>query len=432
MHPVPEIKITDQAGASLENQRNGVKNMYNFDEIIDRRHTNAMNTDGFRDYIFHANETMKFPYKDEEFIRMWVADMEFATPDVVIDGMRERLDKRIFGYTRVFEKSYYEAFSAWCQRRYGWTFDRKELVMSNGIIPALYEMVEYICKPDEKVLFLTPSYAYFKYAADFSKRGYVCSDLHDEDGYYTIDFDDLAKKAADEKTTLFILCNPHNPSGRIWTEEELKKMAEIIEKNNMWVISDEIHCDLIRCDKKHIPMGKVMPDYKRLITCMAPSKTFNLAGMMISNVIIRDEGLKEIWLGRHYNFDNPLSIAAAQAAYEKGEPWLEELRAYLDENFRFTGEYLKEHLPKAKYRVSEATYLAWVDLNAYFEPDEHLPLFFAYKAGVLLEGGNMFVQNSDGFIRLNLACPKATLAEGLRRICEAVNTKHTEKYLGEK
>lgn len=220
MHPVPEIKITDQAGASLENQRNGVKNMYNFDEIIDRRHTNAMNTDGFRDYIFHADETMKFPYKDEEFIRMWVADMEFATPDVVIDGMRERLDKRIFGYTRVFEKSYYEAFSAWCQRRYGWTFDRKELVMSNGIIPALYEMVEYICKPDEKVLFLTPSYAYFKYAADFSKRGYVCSDLHDEDGYYTIDFDDLAKKAADEKTTLFILCNPHNPSGRIWTEEE--------------------------------------------------------------------------------------------------------------------------------------------------------------------------------------------------------------------
>ena len=368
----------------------------------------------------------------DAILKKMVADMEFATPDVVIDGMRERLDKRIFGYTRVFEKSYYEAFSAWCQRRYGWTFDRKELVMSNGIIPALYEMVEYICKPDEKVLFLTPSYAYFKYAADFSKRGYVCSDLHDEDGYYTIDFDDLAKKAADEKTTLFILCNPHNPSGRIWTEEELKKMAEIIEKNNMWVISDEIHCDLIRCDKKHIPMGKVMPDYKRLITCMAPSKTFNLAGMMISNVIIRDEGLKEIWLGRHYNFDNPLSIAAAQAAYEKGEPWLEELRAYLDENFRFTGEYLKEHLPKAKYRVSEATYLAWVDLNAYFEPDEHLPLFFAYKAGVLLEGGNMFVQNSDGFIRLNLACPKATLAEGLRRICEAVNTKHTEKYLGEK
>lgn len=405
--------------------------MYNFDEVIDRRHTNAMNTDGFRGYIFHADETMTFPYADEDFIRMWVADMEFATPDVVIDGMRERLDKRIFGYTRVFEKSYYDALSEWCKRRYDWTFDRKALVMSNGIIPALYELVNYICKPDEKVLFLTPSYAYFKYAADFNERGYVCSDLKSEDGRYHIDFDDLAGKAADEKTALFILCNPHNPSGRVWSENELRRMAEIIENNHMWVISDEIHCDLLRRNQKHIPLGKVMPDYGRLITCMAPSKTFNLAGMMISNIIIRDEELRKIWLSRHYNFDNPLSIAAAQSAYEKGEPWLEELQLYLDENFRFVGEYLAEHLPRAKYRISEATYLAWVDLSGYFEPDEHLPKFFAYKAGVLLEGGNMFVQNSEGFIRLNLACPKATLAEGLRRICEAVNTKHTEKYTGE-
>ncbi|WP_276949580.1 MalY/PatB family protein [Enterocloster lavalensis] len=405
--------------------------MYNFDEVIDRRHTNAMNTDGFRGYIFHADDSMTFPYKDEEFIRMWVADMEFATPDVVIDGMRERLDKRIFGYTRVFEKSYYDALAAWCKARYDWSFDRKELVMSNGIIPALFEMVEYICKPDEKVLFLTPSYAYFKYAAEAGNREYVCSDLVYEDGRYSIDFDDFAKKAADEKTSLLILCNPHNPSGRVWTEEELKGLAKIIEENNLWVISDEIHCDLLRCNQKHIPLGKVMPDYQRLVTCMAPSKTFNLAGMMISNVIIRDEGLRSVWLDRHYNFDNPLSIAAAQSAYEKGQPWLEELRVYLDENFRFTQEYLAEHLPKAKFRISEATYLAWVDLNEYFEPDENLPLFFAYKAGVLLEGGNMFVQHSDGFIRLNLACPKATLAEGLRRICEAVNTKHTEKYLGE-
>lgn len=405
--------------------------MYNFDEIINRQNTNAMNTDGFRDYIFHADETMTFPYRDEEFVRMWVADMEFATPDVVIDGMRERLDKRIFGYTRVFEKSYYDAFLAWCERRYGWGFQREELVMSNGIIPALYELVEYICKPDERVLFLTPSYAYFKYAAEFNKREYVCSDLVYEDGRYSIDFEDFAAKASEEKNTLLIFCNPHNPSGRVWTEEELARLAEIIEKNNLWVISDEIHCDLLRRNQKHIPLGRIMPEYKRLITCMAPSKTFNLAGMMISNVIIRDENLRGIWLDRHYNFDNPLSIAAAQAAYEKGETWLEELRIYLDENFRFVGEYLAEHLPRAKYQISEATYLAWVDLNEYFEPDEKLPLFFAYKAGVLLEGGNMFVQNSDGFIRLNLACPKATVEEGLKRICEAVNTKHTGKYLGE-
>ena len=403
--------------------------MYNFDEIIDRRNSNAMNTDGFRDYIFHADETMTFPYKDEEFIRMWVADMEFATPDVVIEGIRERLDRRIFGYTRVFGPDYYKAFSKWCMDRYGWSFPREELVMSNGIIPALYELVEYITKPDEKVLFLTPSYAYFKYAANFNNRECVCSDLINNDGYYTIDFEDFECKAADLKTTLFILCSPHNPSGRIWRENELKKLGRMIEKHNLWVISDEIHCDLIRCDQTHIPLGRIMPDYDRLVTCMAPSKTFNLAGLMISNVIIRSRQLREHWLSRHYNFDNPLSIAAAQAAYEKGGPWLEELRTYLDRNFTLTKEYLAEHLPKAKMQISEATYLAWVDLAAYFEPDEHLPTFFAYEAGVLLEGGNMFVQNSDCFIRLNLACPKSILNEGLKRICEAVNTKHTQKCI---
>lgn len=403
--------------------------MYNFDEIIDRKNTNAMNTDGFRGYIFHADDTMTFPYRDEEFIRMWVADMEFAVPDVIIDGIRERLDRRIFGYTRVFSPDYYNAFSKWCMDRYGWSFPRKELVMSNGIIPALYELVDYITKPDEKVLFLTPSYAYFKYAADFNRRECVCSDLIHTDGRYTIDFQDFERRAADPKTTLFILCSPHNPSGRVWWEDELKKLGEIIRRHNLWVISDEIHCDLLRRGRTHIPLGKVMPDYQRLITCMAPSKTFNMAGLMISNVIIRDKELRELWLSRHYNFDNPLSIAAAQAAYEKGGVWLEELRVYLDKNFAFTQEYLAEHLPGAKMRISEATYLAWVDLSAYFEPDEPLPAFFAYEAGVLLEGGNMFVQNSDCFIRLNLACPKSILAEGLRRICEAVNVKHTEKYM---
>lgn len=405
--------------------------MYNFDEIIDRKHTNAMNTDGFRDYIFHADESMKFPYKDEEFIRMWVADMEFATPDVVIEGIEERLKKRIFGYTRVFSNDYYDAFVSWCQKRYDWSFEKKELVMSNGIIPALYELVNYICKKDEKVLFLTPSYAYFKYAADFNERESVCSDLINQDDYYTIDYEDFAKKASDPQTKLFILCNPHNPTGRVWREEELMKIAKIVEKNQLWVISDEIHCDLIRTCQKHIPLGKVMPTYQKLITCMAPTKTFNLAGLMISNVIIRDEKLRNIWLSRHYNFDNPLSIAAAQSAYAKGEEWLKELQVYLDNNFKLTQDYLKENLPQAKFRISEATYLAWVDLSDYFELDENLPLFFAYRAGVLLEGGNMFVQNSDCFIRLNLACPKSILLEGLKRICEAVLTKHNEKYLGE-
>ena len=349
--------------------------MYNFDEIIERRGTNAMNTDGFRSYIFHDEKgTMTFPYKDEEFVRMWIADMEFATPGVIIDGIRKRLDARIFGYTRVFGHDYYDAFCGWCRKKYGWEFPQEQLVMSNGIIPALFEMVEYICAPDEKVLFVTPTYAYFKYAADHNARACVCSDLINRDGAWQIDFDDLERKCADPKTTLMFFCNPHNPTGRIWTEEELERVAAIVEKTG-------------------------------------------------SNVIIRDEALREKWLARHYNFDNPLSIAAAQAAYEKGEEWLEELKKYLDANFAFTKEYLASHLPKARFTIPEATYLAWVDLSEYFAPDEDLPDFFAYKAGVLLEGGRMFVQNADGFIRLNLAMPRAMLAEGLKRISESVIAK---------
>ncbi len=394
---------------------------YNFDEIIDRKNTNALSVDGFREYIFNADESMKFPYEDDEFVRMWVADMEFATPPFIIDAIKERLDRRILGYTKVFDPEYYEAFVSWTEKRYGWRFEKEHLVTSNGIIPALYELVEYICKKDEKVLFVTPSYAYFKYAADHHQIEYVCSDLINNDGYYTIDFDDLEEKAKDEKTTLCIFCNPHNPSGRVWSEEELKRVGEILIRNNMWIISDEIHCDLLRIGKSHTPLAKLFPDYDKIITCMAPSKTFNLAGLMFSNVIIPNSGLREIWKQKHYDFQNPLSIAGAKAAYLYGEEWLEELRVYLDNNFQFTGEYLAKHLPKAKYRVSEATYLAWVNIGEYLPDEENLPLYFANHAGVLLEGGDMFVQNSDGYIRLNLACPRSILEEGLRRICEALN-----------
>lgn len=398
---------------------------YNFDEIIDRRNTNALNTDGYKDYIF-KDPNISLPYTDEEYVRMWVADMEFASPQVVIDAMKERLDRRIFGYTRVFTDDYYNAFAGWCKDKYDWSFEKEHLMTSNGIIPALYELVGHITKPDEKVLFLTPSYAYFKYAADFNNREFVTNDLVQEDGIFHIDWEDLARKAADEKTTLLILCHPHNPTGRVWTEDELRRLGDICIQNDLWVISDEIHCDLLRAGLKHIPLAKVMSSYDRIITCMAPSKTFNLAGLMFSNIIIPHDAMRQKWNERHYNFDHPLSIAGAQAAYDKGADWLEALKGYLDGNFAFTKEYLREHLPEAKFDIPEATYLAWVDVGAYFGPEESLPLFFAEKAGVLLEGGDMFVHNSEGFIRLNLACPRSTLEKGLERISRAIEEKHEQ------
>lgn len=396
---------------------------YDFNKIIDRRNTNALNTDGYKGYLF-GDRDISLPYRDEEYIRMWVADMEFATPDFVRDAIKKRVDKEILGYSMVFDNSYYEAFSNWTKRMYDWKCKKEHLVTSLGIIPALYDLVEYLTKPDEKVLILTPSYAFFKHAVDRSNRKLVCSSLINDNENYSMDWNDIREKVKDEKTTLCIFCSPHNPTGRIWSEEELRIFGEIMIENKMWVISDEIHGDLLRSGKVHSPLAKLFPDYSRIITCMAPSKTFNLAGMMFSNIVIPDDELRGIWKKRDDGLRNPLSIVAVESAYEKGYDWLMELRLYLDDNFKFVKDYLSDHLARAKFSVPDATYFAWIDISSYFSSDDvYLPLFFASEAGVLLEGGNMFVANSDGYIRLNLACPKSLLEEGLNRICRALNNR---------
>ncbi len=395
--------------------------MYNFDEIIDRKNTNSKSVENFR--TLFKNHDLKLNFKNEDLIRMWIADMEIATPDFVIDAVKKRLDKKIFGYSKVFDPEYFEVLNNWCKRRYDWSFQKNELVMSDGIVNAIYELVEYITKPDEKILFFTPSYPPFKGAAEHNSREYVCSALENHDNYYTINFEDFEKKCADSKTTLLILCNPHNPTGRAWNKSELEKISEIVKKYNLWIISDEIHCDLTRLNVKHIPMGKIMTDYEKLITCIAPTKTFNIAGFMISNIIIRSDKLRNIWKIRHHDSDNPLSIAASQAAYKNGDLWLDSLRKYLDENFKFIEKYLSENIKKAKFKIPEATYLAWLDLREYFTPDENITEFFAANAGVLLEDGKMFVENADGFVRLNIACPKSILAEAMKRISNVINSK---------
>lgn len=399
---------------------------YNFDEIIERRNTNAMNTDGFRSYIFHAGPEKVFPYKDEEFVRMWVADMEFATPPEICDAIKARVDKRIFGYSMVFDNGYYEALRNWCETRYDWSFPKEELVYSPGIIPALYQLAELLVGKDEKVLIVAPAYGYFQHTAEYNHIELVCSDLKRDGGHFTIAFDDFAQKAADPKVKLVIWCNPHNPSGRMWTAEELGRVAEIVAQNDLWIISDEIHCDLTRQGKKHIPMGKIMPDYQKLVTCMSASKTFNMAGLMFSDIIIRDGDLRAAFCERDkiVGFVNPLSVAAHQAAYERCGDWLAQLQAYLDGNFAFLKAFLDEKLPEAVFEVPEATYLAWVDMRKCLPDVADLPDFFANEAGVLLEGGNaLFVGNAEGYIRLNLAMPRAIIEEGMNRIYAAIE-KH--------
>lgn len=401
---------------------------YNFDEIIDRQHTNALNTDGFRGYIFHAGPEKKFNYADDEFVRMWVADMEFGVAPEILDAIRHRLDKKILGYTLMYDPTYYDIFLNWCKTRYDWTFPREELTFSPGVIPALYQLVEDLVAKDEKVLTMTPAYGFFLHACEYNNVELVHNDLKHENGHFTIDFDLLDQQASDPKVKLLLLCNPHNPSGRIWTVEELKKIAEIVEKYDLWVISDEIHCDIVRCNNRHTPLGKVMPDYKKLVTCMSASKSFNMAGLMFSHIIIRDAEERARFIARDKTIGdlNPLSIAAHKAAYEQGGPWLEEMKAYLDENFRTLKEFLDANLPEAVFEIPEATYLAWVDMKGCLPgmSDEDMCSFFANEAGVLLEGGDhLFVGNAAGFIRLNLAMPRSIIMTGLTRIKAAIDRR---------
>ena len=403
---------------------------YDFDAIIDRRHTNALNTDGFRGYIFHAGPEKVFPYKDEEFVRMWVADMEFGVAPEILDALRQRIDRRIFGYTGLYDSEYYHIFAKWCRDHYDWTFPEEQLCVSSGIIPALYQLTELLCAGGEKVLVNTPAYGYFAHAAEYMGVEVLTSPLHKKaDGTFELDYEDFEKKCAHPQCKVVFWCNPQNPTGRMWTEEELRKAAAIMEKYDLWVVSDEIHCDLIRCGRRHIPMAKVMTDYPKLITCMAPTKTFNLAGLAFSNIIIRDKALRDRFRGRDkmIGMVNPMSLTAAEAAYTQGSAWHEALKAYLDDNFAFVKAFLTRELPEAVMYIPEATYLAWVDMNQCLPQGTDLPDFFANKAGVLLEGGNsLFVGNAEGYIRLNLAMPRSIIETGLTRMAQAVRQERAK------
>lgn len=399
---------------------------YDFDEVVNRYHTNALNTDGFRGYIFHDFAgKKKFPFKDDEFVRMWVADMEFAMCPDIIQAIKDRADKRIIGYSQVFEPEFYQAYNAWNQKMYGWTYPKEQICLSLGIIPALYELVDLLLSDHEYAIVNTPAYGYFQHPIDYKHKHAIHNKLvRDAEGNWHLDFDALERDASNPFSKLLIWCNPQNPTGHVWTEEELKKVAEIVERHNLWIISDEIHCDLLRQGVKHTPMAKIMPDYDKLIVCTSASKAFNMAGMMFAEIIIRDPQLRQLYIASTDTYAmnlNPLSIAAHTAAYEKGGEWLDQLRTYLDGNFQLVKDTFARELPKIVFKIPEATYLAWVDMRPYLADVENIPDFMANKAGVLLEGGDaLFVDNANGYIRLNLAMPRVTVQKGLERIVKAV------------
>ena len=396
---------------------------YNFDEIIDRRNTNSENVEGWRPYIFHCGPERVFPYKDEEFIRMWVADMEFAVAPEILQAITDRVHRRILGYTLVYDKGYYEVLRAWCESRYGWSFPKEQLTFSPGVIPALYQLTEDLVKPlNGKVLTMTPAYGFFLHACEYNGVELVTSPLREEGGRFSIDWEDLEAKAADPDVKLLMLCNPHNPTGRIWTEEELRHMAAIIEKHRLWVVSDEIHCDLIRTGLRHTPLGKIMPDYDRLITCMSASKTFNLAGLVGSYHIIYNPYLRDRVRAKsskpHYNDMNVLSMHALIGAYKpEGYEWVEELRETISGNVNFACDYITQHFEGVSVSKPEGTYMLFLDCTDWCKAHGKIIAEVekaGWNVGVAWQDGRMF--HGPCAIRMNLALPLTRVQEAFERL----------------
>lgn len=390
-----------------------------FDRVIDRRGTNALAIEGYAEYLFGDGPP---PAAPKELLPMWVADMQFAAPPSVVEAVNARLAHPIFGYTGHFDDTLFDVFNQWCEARYGWSVVREHLQLSLGVIPALYALVDLVCRPGDKVVTLSPAYGYFRKAANRNGIQLITSPLIMDDWYPRIDFDDFASKVGDPRVRLFFLCHPHNPTGRAWSAEELMKLADLCAQNNVLIVSDEVHCDLLRRGGVHVPLAKLRPQDTNIVTCMAPSKTFNLAGLMTAMVVIPDERLRAAWHDTQYPFVNPLGVAAAVGAYDGGASWLDLLQEYIDRNFNDLENYLNNKLPRTRFRIPEATYLAWIDLSEYFTKGTNLTRYFIEKVGVIVEGGEQFLSDEARTIRLNLACPRRQMMNALEKI--VVSTKN--------
>ena len=362
----------------------------------------------------------------DDALPLWVADMDFACAEPILKALHERIDKKIFGYTMYDTDECLGAVLNWYKKRYGWEEQKENLFFCGGIVSAYAVLLNLLTKEGEGVVIQRPIYYPFTMKANSNGRQIVDSPLIYADGNYTIDFDDLDKKMAEPNNKVLVFCSPHNPAGRVWTEEEIRKVVDICKKYDKWIICDEIHCDLLRCGMTFHPILKVAPDYAdRIAVCTAPSKTFNLAGMKTSNIVIHNKELQAAWkelIGGKLSMNGAgtLGLTAMIAAYNEGEEWLEQLKEYLDGNFAYIDAFLKEHLPKAHMVPSEGTYLAWIDFNGYVDGDaEKLEEIMQKKARVALDEGYIFGDAGRGFERINIATPRSVVEDCMDRILKA-------------
>ncbi len=387
---------------------------YNFNEKIDRSNNHAAKW-----------EEMGNKFISNDLWPMWIADMDLKTAPEIIDAMREKLEQGIFGYV-YRPTSYYESAANWIERRFGYKINPKTLINSPGVVPTLSILVRLMTKEDEKVLIQSPVYYPFTSVVKDNNRELVVNNLvKDENGYYTIDFEDLEKKLSDEKVTLFIMCSPHNPVGRVWKKEELQKMSELCLKHNVRVIADEIWRDIIMPGYKHIPVASLSKEIENnTITCFSPTKTFNIAGLQASFATFpREEEWKMLddELGRlDVKRNSPFSLVAFETAYNKGEEWLEELLIHLDGNMDYVINFVKERIPEVKVRKPEGTYLMWLDFSELGMTKEELSKFMQEKAKIALDDGFWFGGNGAGYERMNIACPRYMVEEGMTRIEKAI------------
>lgn len=387
---------------------------YNFDEIIDRRNTDCLK------YDFAVERG-----KPEDVLPLWVADMDFRTAPGIIGQAVADASLGIYGYTES-KDDYFHAIASWYQNYFDWKVEKKWLVKTPGIVFAIGIAIQALTKEGDAVMIQQPVYYPFSEVIKDNNRTLVNNALVLKDGHYEIDFEDFEDKIIQNNVKLFVLCSPHNPVGRVWTADELRRMGEICLRHDVKVISDEIHSDFVYEGRKHYVFTTVDSAFEDIsIICTAPSKTFNLAGLQISNIFIPNVQIRKAFLRQMsavgYSQVNMIGLHACRAAYETGREWLEELKVYLKGNLDYARAYLEENLPQINLIEPEGTYLIWLDCRALGLPEEKLEHLIVHEAKLWLDSGAIFGEVGEGFERINIACPRAVLKEALERLHRAVS-----------
>lgn len=386
---------------------------YNFDEIIKRskRNSRKWNSKYYKE-VFN---------NQDDLLAMWIADMDFRASDGIQNRLKKLVEHGIYGYGAA-DDEYYDAIIRWNKVRNNWEVPREAIMYTPGIVPAINYILQTYTKEQDNVMIFTPVYGPFKRSILNNKRGLViCPLLKDENNNYSIDFENMEKLMKEKSVKMVIFCSPHNPVGRVWTMEELEKVAEISLNNKALMVCDEIHSDLIFGDNKFISYGNLTEKYRdNGIICNAVSKTFNLAGMQVSNVIIFNNILREKYKNTMglYNVVSPnaFAIEAVKGAYLESDEWYAEMLEYIWQNILFAKKYIDENIPKLKFNIPEGTYLGWIDFNGYGVYGKNLEDLFEEKLKIAIDYGHWFGEEGKGFIRMNFACPREVVVEALERI----------------